>query len=120
MRAYTGALFVFWEQHPRSAISRKFTREGAAVSSCGVKESDHPPPFRMVKRESRPAHWDFSTAKRESTERRPSGGVHGGGPGGAKKGFFYTRKAGLPVLRVSQTTQKLRRLLSCFFARKER
>ena len=37
-----------------------------------------------------------------------------------EKASSYARKAGLPVLRVSQTTQKLRRLLSCFFARKER
>ena len=37
-----------------------------------------------------------------------------------EKASSYARKAGLPVLRVSQTTQKLRRLLSCLFARKER
>ncbi len=42
------------------------------------------------------------------------------GAGRREKASSYARKAGLPVLRVSQTTQKLRRLLSCFFARKER
>ena len=41
----TRARFLcFWGRYPRSAILRKFAREGAAVSSCGVKESDHPLP----------------------------------------------------------------------------
>ena len=103
--------------------------------------------FSTAKRESRPSRLDFSTAKRESRP-FPLGLLHGearkptsplgllrgearkrraapfrrGTRGRArrrKKGFFYTRKAGLPVLRVSRTTQKLRRLLSCFLARKE-
>ena len=143
----TWARFLcFWGRYPRSANSRKFTREGAAVSSCGGKRIRPPPPFRMVKlesrpsrwdfstakresrpahwdfstakRESRPAHWDFSTAKRESTERLFRRGARVGA-GRREKASSYARKAGLPVLRVSQTTQKLRRLLSCFLARKE-
>ena len=41
----TRARFLcFWGRYPRSAILRKFAREGAAVSSSGVKESDHPLP----------------------------------------------------------------------------
>ena len=62
----------------------------------------------------------FRRGTRGRAGRRPSGGAHGAGPGGAKRASSYARKAGLPVLRISQTTQKLRRLLSCFFARKER
>ena len=99
--------------------------------------------FSTAKRESRPCRWDFSTAKRESRRATGFAGAHGAGrrlpaghtgPGRAaafrrgtrgragrrEKASSYARKAGLPVLRVSQTTQKLRRLLSCFFARKER
>ena len=35
----------FWGRYPRSAISRKFVREGAAVSSSAAEESDPPLPF---------------------------------------------------------------------------
>ena len=66
--------------------------------------------FSTAKRESRPFHWDFSTAKRESrprrwgffaakresAERRPSGGVHGAGPGGAKRASFIRVRRACP------------------------
>ena len=72
-------------------------------------------------RRSTKADLAAGTSPRRSAK-APGGSLPPGhtGPGGAKRASSYARKAGLPVLRVSQTTQKLRRLLSCFFARKER
>ena len=51
--------------------------------------------------------------------RQPSGRARGAWVGRRKKAFLLCACGGFGVLRVSQTTKKLRRLLSCFFGRKE-
>ena len=55
----------FWGRYPRSAIPRKFAREGAAVSSCGVKGSDHPLPSP---RQSAKADLAAGTSPRQSAK----------------------------------------------------
>ena len=108
MRVYTGALFVFLGRYPRSAIPRKFAREGAAVSSCGVKESDHPlPRGGGPGRGSRPGRGGRRGARGPPGAREPPGraegppGVRGaagarGGAAGARgrRGTWGRRGAG--------------------------
>ena len=55
----------FDAQTPGVSILRKFAREGAAVSSCGVKESDHPLPSP---RQSAKADLAAGTSPRQSAK----------------------------------------------------
>ena len=69
----------FDAQTPGVSILRKFAREGAAVSSCGVKGSDHPLPSR------RPVG------------ARGAAGVHGAAGRGAAGGAGLPGGAGPPT-----------------------
>ena len=73
-------------QTPGGPIPRKFAREGAAVSSCGVKESDHPLPSP---RQSAKADLAAGTSPRRSAK-APSGdppaGAHGAAGGAGPPG----------------------------------
>ena len=143
----TRARFLcFWGDTPGRQFRENSHERARRSPGIDVQESDPPLPFawqsakadlgtRTSPRRSAKADLATGTSPRQSAK-APGGSLPPGhtGPGRAaafrrgtrgragrrEKGFFYTRKAGLPVLRVSQTTQKLRRLLSCFFARKER
>ena len=140
----TRARFLCFGSNTPGRQFRENSRERARRSpGIDVQESDPPLPFAW---QSAKADLAAGTSPRRSAK-APGGSLPPGhtGPGGGlpaghtgrgraatfrrgtrgravrrEKASSYARKAGLPVLRVSQTTQKLRRLLSCLFARKER
>ena len=116
--------FSFLGQIPPVGNSAKIRARGRGGLQLRGERIRPPPPFSTAKRESRPSRWDFSTAKRESrprrwdfstakresrprrwgffaakresAERRPSGGVHGAGPGGAKRASFIRVRRACP------------------------